>query len=75
MLKMNEDIYARTCSTDLFLAIGTIYSLKMIGDQSCYDRNTDSCVAFGTLDEDACTKLAKVDELCPKTCGLCGRYI
>ena len=47
----------------------------MIGDHSCNDRNTDSCLAFGTLDEDACTKLAKVDELCPKTCGLCGKYI
>jgi hypothetical protein len=57
----------------VFQAVGTLHRLKMFSD-TCADNNDDSCVAFGLLDSNACVKLPKVDLLCPKTCGICGKY-
>jgi hypothetical protein len=46
----------------------------MFGEPSCFNKNEDSCASFGMLDTNACVKVPKVDQLCPKTCGLCGKY-
>jgi hypothetical protein len=51
------------------------HQLNLIGDpDTCMDTNTDACSAFGTLDSEACLTLPKVDEMCPKTCGICGTF-
>ncbi|XP_060551705.1 A disintegrin and metalloproteinase with thrombospondin motifs adt-2-like isoform X2 [Ruditapes philippinarum] len=61
------------CEHNTTSSVGTLHTLKMFNG-TCANNNDDSCAAFGLLDSDACVKLPKVDELCPKTCGLCGHF-
>ncbi|XP_045173897.2 uncharacterized protein LOC123535345 isoform X3 [Mercenaria mercenaria] len=71
----NDHCNALACQQNLHLSVGPSHQLDLIGDNTtCVDKNVDACVAFGSLDSNACVILPKVDEMCPKTCGICGHF-
>lgn len=76
LIKNKSEMYV---TFDLFSFIssasGLSHDLLLLEDNdTCVDENEDACAVFGTLDSNACTAIPKVDYMCPKTCGICGKY-